>query len=81
MVWTERNIMAKLSDSACASPFLVTLEHAFQSERELFFVMEFMYAHTHRSLIRIISISTFPHTSALVLCLSSLGKAAICVIT
>ena len=37
MVWVERNIMAKLN-----SPFLVGLEHAFQSPTELFLVMPFM---------------------------------------
>jgi len=45
MVWTERNIMAKLSDSPTGvppCPFLVNLEHAFQNERELFLVMPFM---------------------------------------
>jgi len=41
MVWTERNVMAKLSDGH-NNPFLLSLEHAFQNERELFFVMEFM---------------------------------------
>jgi len=41
LVWTERNISAKLSDGH-SNPFLVSLEHAFQNERELFFVMEFM---------------------------------------
>ena len=40
MVWTERNIMSKLSETS--NPFLVTLEHAFQDERELFLAMEFM---------------------------------------
>jgi len=42
MVWTERNIMAKLSSDAQSNPFLVTLQHAFQDEKELFFVMDFM---------------------------------------
>lgn len=31
--------MSKLSDGV-SNPFLVSLEHAFQNERELFFVME-----------------------------------------
>jgi serine/threonine protein kinase len=42
MVWTERNIMSRLVSGPSTSPFLVRLEHAFQSSRELFFVMEFM---------------------------------------
>jgi serine/threonine protein kinase len=33
--------MSKLSDSS-SNPFLVSLEHAFQNEKELYFVMEFM---------------------------------------
>jgi len=37
MVWTERDIMARLN-----SPFLVNLVHAFQDERECYFVMPFM---------------------------------------
>lgn len=32
--------MSKLSESS--NPFLVSLEHAFQNEKELFFAMEFM---------------------------------------
>lgn len=37
MVMIERSVMAKLS-----SPFLCTLDHAFQSPSELFFIMPFM---------------------------------------
>lgn len=36
MVWTERDIMARLN-----SPFLVNLTHAFQDEKELYLVMPF----------------------------------------
>jgi serine/threonine protein kinase len=37
MVWTERDIMSRLN-----SPFLVNLVHAFQDDRECYFVMPFM---------------------------------------
>lgn len=37
LVWTEREIMSKVS-----SPFLVHLEHSFQDAAELFFIMPFM---------------------------------------
>lgn len=37
MIWTERDIMSRLN-----SPFLVNLVHAFQDDKEMYFVMPFM---------------------------------------
>ena len=37
MVWTERDIMARLH-----SPFLVSLIHSFQDDKECYFCMPFM---------------------------------------